>query len=299
MEQKLPHYSIGFHFQGELPFPTLKGVGFHYIDSHSYSWNNKNRKNSHCLFQYTVSGKGLLQENGTLYPQQAGDAFLIDIPSESHYYLPDSSDFWEVLYFEFSKECLPMLYKITGHCGPVLHLQGHSHFPEQMFQIYQQALTNGLKTFFENTKTAYSFLVDLMAFSAVHSSEKASKAHIAKNYIHANYYSPVLSLDEIAEHTGVSKFYIIREFQKKFNISPGQYLTELRIRQACRLLQQNVSYTLDEVAQMTGFSNSNYFGKVFKRLKHMTPVQYRKQNEQYDYIRIMYETPRTAPKDII
>lgn len=294
MDQRLPHRSVGFHFQTDLSLPTLKGAGFHYIDSPSYSWDNRRRKNSHCLLQYTVSGNGMLEEGGILYPQGPGDAFLIDIPGESHYYLPKSSEFWEVLYLEFSRECLPLLYKITGNCGPVLHLGDRPDLRERMFQIYESALSNKLQTFFENTKTAYGLFIDLMAFSAAHAAPKASKAELARRYIDSHYYLPTLGLDEVAEAVGVSKFYIIREFQKQFLTSPGQYLIELRIQQACRLLQQNTPYTLEEIARMTGFSNHNYFGKVFRRLKNMTPKQYREQNEQYDYVRIVYETQRTS-----
>ena len=296
MNTKVPYHSIGFHFQSDLSFLTLKGIGFHYIESTSYSWNNRNRKNYHCLLQYTVSGNGILEENGILYPQQSGDAFLIDIPGDSHYYLPETSPFWEVLYFEFSKECIPMLYKIRSMLGgPTLHLKSQPDLMKQMFHIYQLGLDNQIKNVFDNSKIAYSLFMDLFALSSSFNTRNSSKPQEAKHYIETHYFSLDLNLDEIAEYIGVSKFYITHEFTKEFGISPGKYLTYFRIEQACRLLRQTNHYTLDQIAQMVGFSNNNYFGKVFKKKKGITPNQYRCQNEQYDFIRVMHSSNKTIP----
>ena len=122
----LPHHSIGFYFSSDLSFLTLRGVGLHYIDSHEYSWNNRNRKDELCLIQYCIDGKGALEINGMHYPILPGDAFIIDIPGENHYYLPADSSHWEVLFLEFSKECLPLIRKIYQNTGPVIHLTEES-----------------------------------------------------------------------------------------------------------------------------------------------------------------------------
>ena len=50
-------------------------------------------------------------------------------------------------------------------------------------------------------------------------------------------------------------------------------------------------HTLQEIAQMAGYSNNNYFGKVFKAEKGISPDKYRKQSSKYDLVRAIYETP--------
>ena len=291
---KVPHHSIGFQIQSDLSFITLKGIGFHYINTTPYSWNNRNRKDQHCLLQYTVSGSGMLEENYILYPQNKGDAFLIDIPGESHYYLPKTSEFWEVIYLEFSKDCLPILYKIKSILSsPILHLQNESNLSNKIFEIYKMALNDQIKNSFDNSKIAYSFFMDLLEFANSNPNKTSAKALEAKKYIESNYFNPDLSLDKISEHIGVSKFYIIHEFTKEFGISPSKYLTYFRIQQSCKLLQELNNYTLNEIAKMVGFSNDNYFGKVFKRNKGITPTQYRYNNNQYDFVRIMHNSKKT------
>ena len=84
---------------------------------------------------------------------------------------------------------------------------------------------------------------------------------------------------------------IPEEFHKKYGVSPGKYLRELRISQACRLLMTKSDHTLQEIAQMAGYSNNNYFGKVFKAEKGISPDKYRKQSSKYDLVRAIYETP--------
>lgn len=288
----LPHHSVGFRFTSDLSLLTLKGVGLHYIDSHEYSWDNHFRKDEHCLIQYCIDGEGALDMDGIHHKLCPGDAFLIEIPGNSHYYLPKHTDHWEFVYFEFSKECLSLIWKIYRNTGPVLPVTEESGLPEQMLAIYKKALDNQLETFFENAKLAYQFWMDLTSYAVDLSSRELSKIDLAKAYIDQNYYREDLNLDLVAENAGMSKYYMCKEFHKKYGVSPGKYLKELRISQACRLLSVNTDYTMQEIAQMVGYSNNNYFGKVFKASKGITPDKFKKQSSQYDFVRAVYETPR-------
>ena len=73
---QLPFGSVGFHITSALPLQTLRGIGMHHITSHDYHWDNRVRKNSYVLLQYTISGKGSFQTPDHTYPQQTGDLFL-------------------------------------------------------------------------------------------------------------------------------------------------------------------------------------------------------------------------------
>ena len=144
--------SVGFHITSALPLQTLRGIGMHHITSHDYHWDNRVRKNSYVLLQYTISGKGSFQTPDHTYPQQAGDLFLVQVPGDSQYSLPDDSECWDVLYLEFSSECLPLLYHIHQSCGPAFHLEASSTLPEQMKQLYADAISNQLASVFDNSK---------------------------------------------------------------------------------------------------------------------------------------------------
>lgn len=286
------HRSIGFIYSSDLSLLTLKGIGLQYVDSPSYSWDNRSRNDSHCIIQYTFDGEGALEVDGLHYKLHPEDAFIIDIPGTNHYYLPEHSSHWEFLFLEFSKECLPLMRKIYRAVGPVIHLPQECSLPDRMMEIYDRALKNQLKSYFENTRIAYDLWTRIAEFAMTLSSTEFSKIDNAKAYLDQNYYKDNLNLDLVADHVGMSKYYLCKEFHKKYGISPGKYLKELRISQACRLLTTNTNYTLQDIARIVGYSNNNYFGKVFKATKGITPDQFRSQAPQYDFVRTVYETPK-------
>ena len=294
---QLPFGSVGFHITSALPLQTLRGIGMHHITSHDYHWDNRVRKNSYVLLQYTISGKGSFQTPDHTYPQQAGDLFLVQVPGDSQYSLPDDSECWDVLYLEFSSECLPLLYHIHLSCGPAFHLEASSTLPEQMKQLYADAISNQLASVFDNSKAAYAFLLDLADYALEHPALSSPRVTLAKNYLDSNYYNTDLNLDEVADAIGLSKYHLCREFNHLYGISPGKYLANLRLQKSCALLLQNRQHTIAEIASMVGFSNDNYFCKVFRKAFGTTPTQYRLQNQNYDLVRVLHDSHPRIPSD--
>lgn len=294
---QLPFGSVGFHITSALPLQTLRGIGMHHITSHDYHWDNRVRKNSYVLLQYTISGKGSFQTPDHTYPQQTGDLFLVQVPGDSQYSLPDDSEYWDVLYLEFSSECLPLLYHIHLSCGPAFHLEASSTLPEQMKQLYADAISNQLASVFDNSKAAYAFLLDLADYALENPALSSPRVTLAKNYLDSNYYNTDLNLDEVADAVGLSKYHLCREFNHLYGISPGKYLANLRLQKSCALLLQNRQHTIAEIASMVGFSNDNYFCKVFRKALGTTPTQYRLQNQNYDLVRVLHDSHSRIPSD--
>ena len=294
---QLPFGSVGFHITSALPLQTLRGIGMHHITSHDYHWDNRVRKNSYVLLQYTISGKGSFQTPDHTYPQQTGDLFLVQVPGDSQYSLPDDSECWDVLYLEFSSECLPLLYHIHQSCGPAFHLEASSTLPEQMKQLYADAISNQLASVFDNSKSAYAFLLDLADYALEHPALSSPRVTLAKNYLDSHYYTTDLNLDEVADAVGLSKYHLCREFNHLYGISPGKYLANLRLQKSCALLLQSRQHTIAEIASMVGFSNDNYFCKVFRKAFGTTPTQYRLQNQNYDLVRVLHDSHSRIPSD--
>ena len=80
-------------------------------------------------------------------------------------------------------------------------------------------------------------------------------------------------LDELAERLEVSKSHLIRSFTQKTGVSPGRYITHLRVEYA-KLLLQGEDASITYVAEASGFANANYFAKVFRRETGMSPSEY-------------------------
>ena len=91
--------------------------------------------------------------------------------------------------------------------------------------------------------------------------------------IRANY-AGLYGVEELSERLGVSKSHLVRAFPAALGVSPGRYLTSVRIEAAMRLLLHR-EYTLDVIASLCGFSGANYLCRVFKKTTGQSPTQWR------------------------
>lgn len=90
----------------------------------------------------------------------------------------------------------------------------------------------------------------------------------------ANHYMQDISLEEAAEAMGMSSFYFSRFFRTAYNRTFLEYLTSYRIERAEELLRQT-DIPVREIAPRVGYTDANYFTKVFKRHCGCTPTDYR------------------------
>lgn len=95
-------------------------------------------------------------------------------------------------------------------------------------------------------------------------------------YIRRYYCEPV-TLQEVSDHIGVSHAHLSRVFKEEMGQGFSDYINTFRLGKAKELLAES-SMTLSEIAQSVGYSNQQYFTRVFKTLTGMTPGQYRNSN---------------------
>jgi AraC-like DNA-binding protein len=85
-----------------------------------------------------------------------------------------------------------------------------------------------------------------------------------------------LNLTEISKSLDINPSYLSREFSKHFNnLSFGEYIRKLRIEKAIELMQEN-TYSLTEIAYLTGFSDQSHFTRIFKQHTGKSPSVYKK-----------------------
>jgi AraC-like DNA-binding protein len=87
--------------------------------------------------------------------------------------------------------------------------------------------------------------------------------------------SPNLSLDELAEVAGLSKYHFLRQFSQVVGMTPGAYLRTLRLCHAARKLR-TTDMPILEVALSVGFADHPSFSRAFARHMGMTPSEYQK-----------------------
>lgn len=87
-----------------------------------------------------------------------------------------------------------------------------------------------------------------------------------------------LSLKELSKTLEISPSYLSREFSKYFeDLSFGDYIRRRRIEKAVELMKSS-SYSLTEIAYLTGFSDQSHFTRIFKKHMGQNPSGFRKKN---------------------
>ena len=89
-----------------------------------------------------------------------------------------------------------------------------------------------------------------------------------------NHYQEPLTLDDVAEFAGFSRFYFSRSFKKQTGFSFKDYLCEKRLQAAMDMLIRS-NRPIQEVAAESGFGSVATFNRVFREKKGCTPTQYR------------------------
>jgi AraC-like DNA-binding protein len=90
-----------------------------------------------------------------------------------------------------------------------------------------------------------------------------------------NNYTSKITLKEVADSIHMSESNFCKFFKKATGKTFSDYLNEMRINEACRLITQT-DHTINQIAFQCGFETLSYFNRVFVNKKKMTPSNYRK-----------------------
>jgi len=117
--------------------------------------------------------------------------------------------------------------------------------------------------------------LDKLSFIKTKTKEEVLKRlTLAKEYISSNY-NQNITLENIADHACLSVNHLLRTFKEAYEISPYQFLMQLRLNRAKNLLQ-TTSYSLNEIVGLVGFECSSSFIRLFKNTFNITPLKYKK-----------------------
>ncbi|SDW03667.1 helix-turn-helix domain-containing protein [Paenibacillus sp. CF384] len=90
----------------------------------------------------------------------------------------------------------------------------------------------------------------------------------------AHAYAP-LNMRNLAHSLKLSPVQLTRRFRTAYGVTPSEFVTELRLSRACRLLEET-ELSIDKIATRCGYENGFYLSRVFRQKRGMTPSFYRK-----------------------
>lgn len=232
----------------------------------------------HIELLYFFDGEGTVTCNENTFPVTKGDLVFIN-PSEIHTYTPSSTlSFCCILLYpwffsdiqydsriliencirqdEFVKECVEAMIKAKNSSEPFsdMAIKGHAY-----------------------TLTAYLMrnyaVSEMTEKDTMHRRTKLKRAETILYYIQNHYHEKITS-EKLADLCYMNESHFCRFFKKNFGKTPLTYINEYRIEKACDLLTTTAS-SVTEIALSTGFEDINYFSRTFKKLKGISPSQFR------------------------
>lgn len=232
---------------------------------------------SYQLIHFILSGKGKLHINDHIFEVSKGDAFII--PSNKvAFYEADSNDPWSYVWIGFlgiNSQTYTYQLMNANHEIYVLQNIDIDKYKEKIFEILELKGTQASLYFKAN-----SILLDIMSllYEELNLNEELKSEYSLvdeiKFFLDINY-PEKLKLTDVANTFGIHPNYLSRIFNEKYGISPKQYVTDLKLKKACKLLS-TTKLPIFTIANSLGFDDQLAFSKIFKKKFSISPSQYRK-----------------------
>lgn len=226
---------------------------------------------------YIKDGDGILTLNGTEYNVAPGDIYIVNC-NDLHYF--EKSTF--TLHFSITIDASFFDKVEFGHFRFTPHIKGDKYFCdifETIFHEYDKSNDGWDMTILGNVYFLITHLLRNYKQSTL--TQKTLNARKSKlkrlqsilDYISANY-TEKISTSDLAELFHINKYYLCKIFKEETGQSLIDYINTYRIKCTLPLLT-NTNESIERIAERAGFSDSNYYSRIFKRCMNMSPGKYR------------------------
>ncbi len=273
-----------------MPYiPELKGqlAGFgacamefkHHTALANDPWRNEEMHiHDSCEIYVNVSGGGTFMVENRFYPVTRGDMILTR-PNEVHHGLFPNDTPHEHYCIWFTTgdnaDWLTRFFKRERGEGNLLSLSQHDK--EKLLRLLA-AMEKEMDEEGDPRRATCLFMQILLLIedAATESEERANVPYPLSAILEeiGNRYREPLRMAEVAERYFISQSTLNRIFQTHLRISPHEYLENLRLARAKRMLASGADVTA--TALECGFSDCSHFIMLFRRRFNMTPGKYRK-----------------------
>lgn len=232
------------------------------------------------LFIYVLSGSGYFTYQGKKTQVEKGACFFLDcMEPYSHESIEESP--WELLWVHFNGATSREYYKYTMRSSSnifypvetadIITLIWNLIHTNQKKPPYCEAISSSVIVQLLTLIITTPRKTKLQSSSSDSMDEKLS---LVRQYL-SKHYTEKINLEQLADTFFISKYYLCREFKKKYGESIVTYLTLKRINNAKELLRFS-DKNISEIATLCGVSDANYFIKQFKASEGITPAEYRR-----------------------
>lgn len=249
-----------------------------------YAYGGNNVRDCYIL-HYITSGKGSFASAGKqMTTLKAGDAFLLP-KSVPCFYQADKTEpwsyFWIGLSGIYTREIFGRSNFDDKYYLRQIQTSQFAQTLQQLFDALKQPhnLTNALYTESLLYQMFHQLLREFPNAKQHHKVSSVVTFTQATNYLKNNYQNGC-NISDVCANLHLSRSYLHSLFKKNLAISPQQYLLNLKLSHAQKLLTQT-DYSLEQIANLVGYKDPFTFSKAFKRFTNQSPLAYRQQSLQH------------------
>lgn len=241
------------------------------------TWRPKGRLDYQLL--YVVSGKAHFFFGGKERIVTAGHMVLIQPRQEQRYdyYGAEKPEVYWVHFTGGDVKKLLRKYEIPMD-DPVFYSGASSAYSYIFKEMISELQT--CRTGFEELLSMYLRQIFLLVQRTGQEQKPSVSTYIqeemeyARRYFNEHYNEPI-SIQDYAESRNMSVCYFQRNFKQIVSHTPMQYLLTIRVNSAASLLE-TTDYSMAEISAIVGYEDPLYFSRLFRKLKGMSPSDYRK-----------------------
>ncbi|MBE7042373.1 MAG: AraC family transcriptional regulator [Ruminococcaceae bacterium] len=241
----------------------------------SYNWH------TNLEIIYVTKGFGTIRCEDDYYHLREGTVFVVN-PDTLHYVYSDSGiSFYFILIDEqFFTDNGFTLEQYAFH--PVIHdSRIEKNFIKTINAIEQLIENENEINIAKSRLETLSLLVNICSdYSLIQNTKNKEKSKgsnelikEAIKYINLHY-TEAITLEQISNFLGITKYYLVREFKKYTNQTIFSYINLLRCKKAEMLLASGKNIT--ETAYESGFESASYFTRTYKKIRGYAPSEYKK-----------------------
>ena len=194
-------------------------------------------------------------------------------PYQAHFATEDSS--WEYINFMPNFETFATIFEEIYHKELKENLYFKNRLSDTKAVKYFIKLYNSTQNsleYQENLRIFISYLIENYSHKKYKKVDIDYSVSKSLEYIHESFLEDI-TLQKLADISNLSKYHFIRLFKEKTSLTPHQYILNLRIEYAFKLIQKDMPLSL--VAHICGFSDQSHFIRVFKDRFGFTPAKLR------------------------
>lgn len=245
---------------------------------------------------YCYHGDGRVQIEDRVY--HYGDEMFSIIPASIPHMMmrtPGTAGKWEFIYVdvenfirnEFHSDRITQeeIIKTINKRGTLKTRKNHPVMDQLILNIIRECRSQEM--YYRESIKGYLYALMIEILRLDEEREQAKRSLKLSQYLGAaityvdEHYMDEIKVADMANMCGLSESHFRRVFEESMGMKPVEYINLIRIKNACRLIQEK-DISMEEVCKRVGYQTSSTFNRNFKRLINMTPYQWKAQTAKSD-----------------